>query len=89
MSRNIRNLCHLDLIVSAIIRVVWKGSCYTSDSSGPGEDALCSEAGRHASFLYRLTQKYHLLSERMELVSLLSHRLCDCQGRQEGVLLPL
>ena len=41
--RSTRNSCHLYLIVSAIVRVVWKGFCSSSNRSGPEEDALCSE----------------------------------------------
>ena len=52
--RNIWDLCHLDLIVSAVVRVVWKGYC-TSNSSVLEEDVLCLEVGRHASFLHQLT----------------------------------
>ena len=32
--------------------------------------------------------KYQL-PEHLELVSFVSHRLCDCQGHQDGVLLQL
>ena len=41
--RSIRNSCGWYLIVSAIVRVVWKGLSSSSDRSGPEEDALCSE----------------------------------------------
>ena len=57
---------------------------------GPEENALCSESG-HASF--PVIEEDHLLSKHLEFVfddvSLVSHRLYDCQGRQEGVLLQL
>jgi hypothetical protein len=41
--RNTWNLCHLYLIVTAVIRVVWRRFCSSLEWPGPKEDALCSE----------------------------------------------
>jgi hypothetical protein len=42
-SRNTWNFCHLYLIVSAVVRVVWTRFCGSLDWPSPEEDALCSE----------------------------------------------
>jgi hypothetical protein len=41
--RNTWNLCHLYLIVTTVVRVVWRRFCGSLDGPGPKEDALCSE----------------------------------------------
>ena len=42
---------------------------------------------RSSQYLLRLlAYKDYILSVHLELVSLVSHRLCDCRGHQEGVL---
>ena len=41
--RSTRNLCHLYLLVSAVVRVVWRRFCGSLDWPGPEKDALCSE----------------------------------------------
>jgi hypothetical protein len=41
--RNTCNFCHLYLILSAVVRVIWRRFCGSSDWPGPEEDALCSE----------------------------------------------
>jgi hypothetical protein len=40
----IRNSSYLDLIVSAVVRVVRAGFCCSLHWFGPEEDALCAEA---------------------------------------------
>ena len=41
--RNTWNFCHLYLIVTAVVGVVWKRFCGSLEWPGPEEDALCSE----------------------------------------------
>lgn len=41
--RNTRNFCYLYLIVSAVVRVVWRRFCGSLHWPGPEKDALCSE----------------------------------------------
>ena len=38
------NSCHLYVIVSVIVRVVWTGFCSGTEVFDPEESALCSEA---------------------------------------------
>ena len=41
--RNTWNFCHLYLIVTAVVGVVWKRFCGGLEWPGPEEDALCSK----------------------------------------------
>ena len=42
--RSTWNSCHLNVIVSVIVRVVWTGFCSGTEVFDPEESALCSEA---------------------------------------------
>ena len=55
----------------------------------PDERVAILEPGRHASFrifLDQLILEDWPLSKHLGLLSLVCHRLCDCQGRLDGVL---
>ena len=42
--RNTWNFCHMYLVVSAVVRIVWRRFCGSFDWPGPEENTLCSKA---------------------------------------------
>jgi hypothetical protein len=60
--RNTWNFCRLYLIVFAVVRVVWKGFCGSSNWPGPEEDALCSETPDEDALIRSPSRWWILLS---------------------------